>query len=91
MPLFDPSNNELISLIKINRGANTSLDISGMPSLSARERNFQKERVREDGWREVRGAMYKQQDGREKLRSKRKKSKKETRSDGDRQAVEKTG
>lgn len=40
MPLFDPWNNELISLIKINRDANTRLDVSGMLSLYLKEREF---------------------------------------------------
>lgn len=50
-----------------------------------RERNFQKERVREDGWQEASGAIHKQQQGWKKVRSKRKKSKKERQADGGRQ------
>lgn len=75
MPPFDPSNNELISLIKINRGANTRVRHFRDAVSICRGRNFQGEREgEEDGWQEIRGATHKQQEGWKKARCEGKKS-----------------
>lgn len=58
MPLFDPWNNELISLIKINRDANTRLDVSGTLSLYPQEREFSEREGEIERMTGVRGVMH---------------------------------